>query len=278
MSDDITLFPMRLQAYMAKCGVGSRRSSEELIAQGRVMINNKTVREMGVKVGPEDIVQVDGETIELVEKKYYIALNKPKGYVCTNYDPNETLYARELIGMRDMDLLFHVGRLDKESNGLILFTNDGQFGNAMMHPKYEVEKEYIVKFDRPVEIEDLNKALDGLYIDMPRPYRIKRYDLIPRTKQFIKVTLTEGKNREIRKIFSFLGYDVKSLTRIRIGCVELGDMEPGEWRNLSAKEISGLLSGAGNSKDVKKGKVRVVKASAAEERVKPSVNENRRKR
>ena len=180
--------------------------------------------------------------------------------------------------MRDMDLLFHVGRLDKESNGLILFTNDGQFGNAMMHPKYEVEKEYIVKLDRPVEIEDLNKALDGLYIDMPRPYRIKRYDLIPRTKQFIKVTLTEGKNREIRKIFSFLGYDVKSLTRIRIGCVELGDMEPGEWRNLSAKEISGLLSGAGNSKDVKKGKVRVVKASAAEERVKPSVNENRRKR
>ncbi len=278
MSDDITLFPMRLQAYMAKCGVGSRRSSEELIAQGRVMINNKTVREMGVKVGPEDIVQVDGETIELVEKKYYIALNKPKGYVCTNYDPNETLYARELIGMRDMDLLFHVGRLDKESNGLILFTNDGQFGNAMMHPKYEVEKEYIVKLDRPVEIDDLNKALDGLYIDMPRPYRIKRYDLIPRTKQFIKVTLTEGKNREIRKIFSFLGYDVKSLTRIRIGCVELGDMEPGEWRNLSAKEISGLLSGAGNSKDVKKGKVRVVKASAAEERVKPSVNENRRKR
>ena len=278
MSDDITLFPMRLQAYMAKCGVGSRRSSEELIAQGRVMINNKTVREMGVKVGPEDIVQVDGETIELVEKKYYIALNKPKGYVCTNYDPNETLYARELIGMRDMDLLFHVGRLDKESNGLILFTNDGQFGNAMMHPKYVVEKEYIVKLDRPVEIEDLNKALDGLYIDMPRPYRIKRYDLIPRTKQFIKVTLTEGKNREIRKIFSFLGYDVKSLTRIRIGCVELGDMEPGEWRNLSAKEISGLLSGAGNSKDVKKGKVRVVKASAAEERVKPSVNENRRKR
>ena len=160
MSEEQTLFPMRLQAYMAKCGVGSRRSNEELILQGRVMVNNKTVREMGTKVGPEDIVQVDGETIELVEKKYYIALNKPKGYVCTNYDPNETKYARELIGMRDMDLLFHVGRLDKESNGLILFTNDGQFGNAMMHPKYEVEKEYIVKLDRPVDFEDLNKALD----------------------------------------------------------------------------------------------------------------------
>lgn len=279
MSDDITLFPMRLQAYMAKCGVGSRRSCEELIAQGRVMVNNKTIREMGTKVNADDIVQVDGETIELVDKRYYIALNKPKGYVCTNYDPNETKYARELIGMRDMDLLFHVGRLDKESNGLILFTNDGQFGNAMMHPKYEVEKEYIVKLDRPIEIEDLNKALDGIYIDMPRPYRIKRYDFIPRTKQFIKVTLTEGKNREIRKIFSFLGYDVKSLTRIRIGCVELGDLEPGEWRNLNAKEINGLLTGAGNTKENGKKRIRVNKGpDITEERVKPSVNENRRRK
>ena len=277
MSEEQTLFPMRLQAYMAKCGVGSRRSNEELILQGRVMVNNKTVREMGTKVGPEDIVQVDGETIELVEKKYYIALNKPKGYVCTNYDPNETKYARELIGMRDMDLLFHVGRLDKESNGLILFTNDGQFGNAMMHPKYEVEKEYIVKLDRPVDFEDLNKAIDGIYIDMPRPYRIKRYDLIPRTKQFIKVTLTEGKNREIIKIFSFLGYDVKSLTRIRIGCVELGDLKPGEWRNLSSKEIKGLLSGDGNSKEVKKHLVRDRGPRITEESSKPSVNPNRRK-
>lgn len=253
------LFPMRLQAYMAKCGVASRRGSEELISQGRVMVNNKTVREMGVKVGEEDIVQVDGETIELVNRKYYIALNKPKGYVCTNYDPNETKYARELIGMRDADLLYNVGRLDKESTGLILFTNDGEFANNMMHPKYQVEKEYIVKLDRPIVIEDLNKALDGLYIDMPTPYKIKRYDLMPRTKQFLKVTLTEGKNREIRKIFSFLGYDVKSLTRIRIGCIELGDMQVGEWRNLSTKEIAGLLSGKDNEKKVKAKKIRVVK-------------------
>ena len=252
-------FPMRLQAYMAKCGVASRRGSEELIEQGRVMVNNKTVRQMGLKVGPEDIVQVDGETIELVDRKYYIALNKPKGYVCTNYDPNETKYARELIAMRDADLLYNVGRLDKESNGLILFTNDGEFANAMMHPKYQVEKEYLVKLDRPIEIEDLNKALDGIYIDIPQPYKIKRYDLIPRTKLFLKVTLTEGKNREIRKIFSFLGYDVKSLTRIRIGCVELGDMVPGEWRNLTAEEISCLLSGKDNEKKVKAKKTRMIK-------------------
>lgn len=161
--------------------------------------------------------------------------------------------------MRDADLLYNVGRLDKESNGLILFSNDGEFANAMMHPKYQVEKEYLVKLDRPIEIEDLNKALDGIYIDIPQPYKIKRYDLIPRTKLFLKVTLTEGKNREIRKIFSFLGYDVKSLTRIRIGCVELGDMVPGEWRNLTAEEISGLLSGKDNEKKVKAKKTRMIK-------------------
>lgn len=234
---------MRLQAFLAKCGVSSRRGSEELIAQGRVMVNNRTVREMGVKVEEDDVVQVDGETVEICDRLYYIALNKPRGYVCTNWDPNETMYARDLIGMRDSNLLFNVGRLDKDSSGLILFSNDGSFANEMMHPRYEVEKEYLVKLDRNVVLDDLSKALNGLYIDMPRPYRIKRYDLVPRTKQYIRVTLTEGRNREIRKIFSFLGYDVKSLTRIRIGCVELGNLEVGEWRNLRKEEIDGLLSG-----------------------------------
>ena len=124
----------------------------------------------------------------------------------------------------------------------------------MMHPRYEVEKEYIVKLDRDVVIADLNRALDGIYIDMPRPYRIRRYDLIPRTKQFVKITLIEGKNREIRKIFSYLGYDVKSLTRIRIGGVKLGTLEPGEFRDLTREEVSMLLSGKDN---VKKGKNRI---------------------
>ena len=246
---------IRLQAYMSRSGVASRRASEELIRQGRVMVNNKVVREMGVKVGPDDVVQVDMETIEPAEKKYYIALNKPRGYVCTNYDPNETMYARDLIGIKDYKLLFNVGRLDKDSNGLILFTNDGDFANKMMHPSYDVEKEYLVKLDRPVAIEDLNRALDGLYIDNPRPYRIKRYDLIPRSKQYIKVTLIEGKNREIRKIFSYLDYDIKSLTRIRIGALELGDLETGEWRNLTKEEVSKLISGRDS---IKGGKKRII--------------------
>ena len=121
-----------------------------------------------------------------------------------------------------------------------------------MHPRYQVEKEYIVKLDRPVVIEDLQRAIKGIYIDIPKPYKILRYDLMPQTRQFVRVTLIEGKNREIRKIFSYLGYDVKSLTRIRVGCVELDDLRPGEFRNLTREEISGLLSGKGSSQAKRK--------------------------
>ena len=235
--------PMRLQAYLAKCGVGSRRYCESLILNGRVMVNNKTVKEMGVKVTNDDVVQVDGETVEIIEKVYYIALNKPRGYVCTNYDPNEERYARDLITIRDQRLLFNVGRLDKDSNGLIIFSNDGEFANRVTHPRNQIEKEYVVHLDKKPQVEDLKKALDGLYIDLPQPYRIKSYSFIPQRRDYIKVVLTEGKNREIRKIFSFLGYEVKGLTRIRIGCIELGNLQPGEFRNLSRKEIDGLLEG-----------------------------------
>lgn len=236
-------YPIRLQAYLAKCGCGSRRWCEQLIKDGRVMVNNRAVREMGVKVNADDIVQVDTETVEPIEKTYYIALNKPKGYVCTNFDPNETKYARELIQIRDQNLLFNVGRLDRDSNGLILFTNDGVFANRVMHPSREIEKEYLVHLDRMCTVEDLNKALKGLNIDMDKPYRIKSYEFVPRRKDYIRVVLIEGKNREIRKIFSYLGYDVKGLTRVRIGCILLGNMQPGEYRDLTRKEIEGLLAG-----------------------------------
>lgn len=234
-------YPVRLQVYLAKCGVGSRRFCETLIESGRVMVNNKTVKEMGIKVNEDDIVQVDMETVEPVEKTYYIALNKPRDYVCTNYDPNEDKYARSLITIRDQHLLYNVGRLDKDSMGLILFTNDGDFAQKVTHPKFEIEKEYIVRTSENIEEADLMEAIKGVYIDTKVPYKIKRFEM--QTKTSVKVILTEGKNREIRKIFSYLGYDVKALTRIRIGCITLGELAPGQYRNLTKKEIEGLLSG-----------------------------------
>lgn len=247
-------YPIRLQAFLAKSGCGSRRFCETLITAGRVKVNTKRVTELGVKVNRDDVVQLDDETIEPVEKAYYYALHKPKGYVCTNFDPNEKLYARELININDWHLLFHIGRLDKESTGLILYTNDGDVANKIMHPSNQIEKEYLVLVDKEVRKEDMMKAVNGIFIDQKRPYKIKSFQLL--TKNWVRIVLTEGKNREIRKILTSLGYDVKKLCRIRIGNIELGELEPGEYRRLNYSQIEALLRGenAKSSKSIKIGK------------------------
>lgn len=231
-------YPIRLQSYLAKCGVGSRRGCEELITQGRVMVNNRRVTELGTKVDEDDIVYVDDMLAEPEERNYYYALNKPRGYVCTNYDPNETAYARDLIDVPEKSLLFNVGRLDKDSQGLILFTNDGDFANLIMHPSSETEKEYIVRTD----LEILKKDMDDAYRGLIRPYRIKSYRILG--KRDASVVLTEGKNREIRNMFESMGYEVKRLTRIRIGHIELGELGLGKYRKLTKSEVNSLIEDA----------------------------------
>lgn len=248
-------YPIRLQAFLAKSGCGSRRSCEGLITAGRVRINTKRVTELGTKVNRTDVVQLDDDTVEPVEKTYYYALNKPKGYVCTNFDPNEKHYARELITINDWHLLFHIGRLDKESTGLILYTNDGQVANQIMHPSHEIEKEYLVACDREVQKKDLEEAVRGVFIDQRIPYKIKSFQLM--TKRWTKIVLTEGKNREIRKIFSYFGYDVKQLCRTRIGNIELGELQTGQYKQLSPSQIQDLVNGKNSesTKSISVGKV-----------------------
>jgi 23S rRNA pseudouridine2605 synthase len=229
-------YPIRLQSYLAKCGAGSRRGCEQLITSGRVKVNNKRVTELGTKVDEDDIVYVDDVLAEPEEKSYYYILNKPKGFVCTNYDPNETAYARNLIDVAERNLLFNVGRLDKDSQGLIIFTNDGDFANLIMHPSSEIEKEYIVRTD----LEILKKDMDDAYRGLIRPYRIKSYKLLD--KRDASVVLTEGKNREIRNLFGEMGYEVKKLTRIRIGHIELGELPIGKYRKLTKQEVNSLIA------------------------------------
>ena len=235
-------YPIRLQSYLSKCGVGSRRGCETLITEGRVMVNNKIVMELGTKVNENDIVYVDDVLAEPEERSYYFALNKPMGFVCTNFDPNEKVYARDLIDIPEKNLLFNVGRLDKDSQGLILFTNDGDFANLIMHPSSETEKEYIVRTDRDIVKKDMDDAYRGLV----KPYRIKSYKMI--SKREVSVVLTEGKNREIRNMFDILGYEVKKLTRIRIGCVKLDDLQSGQFRKLTKAEVTGLEKDARGGK------------------------------
>lgn len=232
-------YPIRLQSYLAKSGFGSRRSCEQLIADGRVSVNLQKIREMGVKVHEEDVVMVDDVLAEASDKTLYYALNKPKGYVCTNYDPNESSYARDLITIADKNLLFHVGRLDKESSGLILYTNDGDMAQKITHPSFQIEKEYAVMTSEPIRSEDLQSATKGLFIDSQKPYTIKSFTIT--TKKWAHVTLTEGRNRELRKIFTYLGYNIVQLVRLRIGSITLGNLKEGQFRAVSKSEIQGLL-------------------------------------
>ena len=245
-------YPIRLQVYMAKSGCGSRRFCETLITAGRVTVNTKRVTELGTKVNEDDVVMVDDDLVEPSDRTYYYALNKPKGYVCTNYDPNEKLYARDLITIADKNLLFNIGRLDKESTGLVLFTNDGDVAQKIMHPSEQIEKEYMVNCSVEVKRVDLEDALKGVYIDIPQPYRIKRFEIL--SKRWVRIVLTEGKNREIRKIFSYFGYDVKQLVRVRIGNLELDDLAPGQFRQVTSQEIQTMLTGA--TENPKKGRIR----------------------
>ena len=225
-------YPVRLQVFLAKGGVGSRRACEKLILEGRVKVNNVKVTVLGTKVNENDVVYVDDVPVEVHERTYYFALNKPRGYVCTNYDPNETAYARDLIDIEDSNVLFNVGRLDKDSQGLIFFTNDGDWANAIAHPSSQTEKEYIVRTDRDI----VKKDMDSAYRGEIKPYRIKSYKLL--SQREVSIVLTEGKNRELRHLFEELGYNVKRLTRIRIGSVCLDDLPSGMYRKLKMSEVN----------------------------------------
>ncbi len=233
-------YPIRINSFLAKSGCGSRRFCETLVQEGRVTVNMQRVSDLATRIQEDDIVMVDGETVQPVERAFYYALHKPRGYLSTNYDPNETLYARELIDTPAQHLLFHVGRLDRDSSGLILYSNDGDFAQAITHPSMEVEKEYMVRTKSRVERSHMEEALKGVIIDGVR-YTIRRFELYSRT--WTRIILTEGKNRQIRRIFEHYGYEISELVRTRIGCIELDTLKVGHYRTLRKSEIDALLRG-----------------------------------
>jgi 23S rRNA pseudouridine2605 synthase len=237
MSEHIN-YPVRLQAFLAKAGLGSRRSCEHLITEGRVTINGAVVNQLGVKVDRDDRVTCDGSDVKPF-KPVYIMLNKPAGYLTSNYDPHHTHYAVDLIDIRQKSSLFHVGRLDKESSGLIIYTNDGIFAQQISHPSYEVEKEYVVVTDDTGPIRKFSNVLTGKGLDVGGiTYRFKSIDIVDKT--VMTIILGEGKNREIRNVLTFAGCSIESLHRIRVGSVELGDLPMGAYRHLSEQEIASI--------------------------------------
>jgi len=231
--------PIRLQAYLAHCGVASRRASEKIILEGRVSVNGSVVTELGTKVTSNDKVLVDGKEISLEETKRYVLLYKPAGFVCSQSDEKGRRVALELLKDSYSERLYNVGRLDMFSSGLIIFTNDGDFAAKLSHPSAEIEKEYVVETSLPLPrslAEDFKRGVrvEGVF------YRAKDASEINSHK--MRVVLIEGKNREIRRVFENSGAVIRSLTRVRIGSVSVGDLKPGEFRELTQFEIKELLN------------------------------------
>ncbi len=229
---------MRLQHYMARSGVASRRASEAIILAGRVTVNGMVCTELGTKVSASDTVCVDGKKIHLEEAKRYVLLHKPSGYVCSQADEKGRAVAVDLLKDAYSERLYNVGRLDMFSCGLIIFTNDGNFAATLSHPSAELEKEYIVDTSLPLPrglAEDFERGLrvDNVF------YRCKEAEEL--NSHRMRIVLVEGKNREIRRVFESREIGIKSLMRIRIGNIGIDGLAEGEFRNLTQAEVSSLL-------------------------------------
>ncbi len=239
----------RLHKVLARAGVASRRHAEELIANGHVSVDGVEVRSMGIMVDPEvQDVRFDGEKIRLEPPAYYL-VNKPKGYLCTSDDPHGRRTVLSLVRDKKGRRLFTVGRLDEESEGLIIVTNDGAFANRVAHPRYGVTKTYRLKLHGYLDEDDLKKARAGVWLSSGRTpsifVRIER-----RSQQFTEVTvkIREGQNRVLRRVFARLGHAVARLQRVRIGPVMIKGLKRGAVRVLKPDEVKALLEASDPSK------------------------------
>jgi 23S rRNA pseudouridine2605 synthase len=220
--------------YLARCGLGSRRACEQLIRDARVTVDGQPVLAMGTKVGAGAQVTVDGRRVRPARSLVYIALHKPAGYLCANADPHGRPLAGDILKPAVRERLAHVGRLDFLSTGLIFYTNDGEFTRLVSHPGSRIEKEYLVESARKIDPDFLEQYRRGIRLE-GTVHRCQRYLL--RSERSALITLVEGKNRELRKVFASRNLRLKRVHRVRIGNVSLRGLAPGRFRNLTEKEV-----------------------------------------
>lgn len=232
---------VRLQKVLAAAGVGSRRACEELIAEGRVEVDGRIVREMGVRVDPETaVIRVDGLRVAVGVRTVHLALNKPKGVLSAMSDDRGRPCLGDYVADR-VDRLFHVGRLDTETEGLILLTNDGELAHRLAHPSWEIAKTYLAEVQGPVA-RDIGKRLRaGVELD-DGPAKVDSFRLVGSSsgRVMVEVVLHEGRNRVVRRMLEEVGYPVQRLVRVKVGPVVLGDLRPGRMRQLSHGELGEL--------------------------------------
>lgn len=231
---------MRLQKFLATCGIASRRKSEELISSGRVSVNKNIITEMGFKVDPDnDEVLIDGKKVELIEKKVYILLNKPIGYVTTVSDQFNRKKVTDLVNISYR--IFPVGRLDYNTSGLLILTNDGELTYKLTHPKFQIQKVYVAKIKGNPTKNSLEMFAKGLkiedYTTAPAKINVKKEN---KEESIVEITIREGRNRQIRKMCDAIGHPVLELERIIMGRIHLGNLEVGNWRYFTEREIDYL--------------------------------------
>lgn len=232
----------RLQKVMAAAGIGSRRHCEEMILAGRVEVDGKAVKKLGTKVDPgTQQIRVDGELIKTARTPVYYLVNKPDGVVCTNYDPSGRTRVIDLVPFPDGEHLYTVGRLDLSSEGLILVTNDGELANRLTHPRYGVEKTYLALVAGKIPPEAIEKLRNGVHLaeGVARCTAVYVKKMLPQST-LLEIVLSEGKNREIRRILAKVGHKVLTLKRIAVGDVKLRDLKPGEFRKPTRDELKSL--------------------------------------
>ena len=234
---------MRLQKYMAHAGVASRRKCEEIIDAGRVKVNGETVTEQGIQVEESDKVTVDGKLLRLPKTNRYVLLNKPRGVVSTVDDNKGRKTVLDLVPTGKSRRLYPVGRLDMDSSGLLLLTDDGELTQRLLHPKYELEKTYRVTVKGMIDEDTAKNLSSGVQLKdgmtAPATFKILEHR---NSKTRMEVTIHEGRNRQIRRMFETVGAEVVELERIQMGPLKLGQLGKGEYRPLREKEIRALKS------------------------------------
>lgn len=232
---------IRLQKFLADAGVASRRAAEQIILEGRVEVNGSKVRVLGSKMDPaHDKVTVDGKPVK-AHKKFYVALHKPRGCVCSKKDEHDRMTVYDLLP-KEWQIVNSVGRLDFASEGLLFLTNDGDFALHLTHPRYGVRKRYLVTVEGKVDGEMLGRFTNGIFQGGEK-LKAERAWLLTATKaeSVVELELAEGKNREVRRLFESQGLLVRRLVRTQIGKVKLAELKPGKWRTLTPTEIKTLL-------------------------------------
>ncbi len=233
----------RLQKVIANSGYTSRRKAEELIINGKVMVNGEIVKELGTKVNGNDTVTVEGKTLDLNTKKVYYLLNKPRGVISSVSDENQRKTVVDFI--KTNERIYPVGRLDYDTTGLILLTNDGELANKLMHPKNEVEKTYIAKIEGILDKNAIESLKRGVVVEDRKVkivrFKVKKKDIVKNTS-LVEVTIVEGRNHIVKKLFKELGYEVIKLTRVSLDFLSIEGLKSGEYRELSLKEVKKLYS------------------------------------